>query len=108
MSRIRLTGLMLALYPILSIGADIDSSEFPGHLRAMEWREVGPYRGGRSAAVTGIPGDRETYYFGTTGGGVWKTRNGGQSWDNISDGYYGGSVGAVSQSVVAQAFRCSR
>ncbi|MED5420952.1 MAG: glycosyl hydrolase, partial [Pseudomonadota bacterium] len=77
---------------------DIDRSAFPDHLRAMEWREVGPYRGGRSAAVAGIPDDRETYYFGATGGGVWKTKNGGQSWANVSDGYYGGSVGAVAVS----------
>jgi len=64
----------------------------------MEWREVGPYRGGRSAAVTGIAGDRQTFYFGSTGGGVWKTRNGGVSWENVSDGYFGGSVGAVAVS----------
>ena len=78
--------------------ADIDRSTFPEELRALEWREVGPYRGGRSAAVTGIPDDRETYYFGATGGGVWKTGNSGQTWDNVSDGYYGGSVGAVAVS----------
>ena len=46
-------------------------------LEGLEWREIGPYRGGRSAAVAGIPQDRETYYFGATGGGVWKTCNGG-------------------------------
>jgi photosystem II stability/assembly factor-like uncharacterized protein len=86
------------LCPIAAMAADIDRSEFPDHLRAMEWREVGPYRGGRSAAVTGIPENRETYYFGATGGGVWKTRNGGQSWDNVSDGFFGGSVGAVAVS----------
>jgi photosystem II stability/assembly factor-like uncharacterized protein len=78
--------------------ADIDRSEFPDALKAMEWREVGPYRGGRSAAVAGIPDDRNTYYFGATGGGVWKTRNGGQSWTNVSDGYFGGSIGAVAVS----------
>ena len=77
---------------------EIDRSSFPDHLKALEWREVGPYRGGRSAAVAGIPDDRETYYFGATGGGVWKTRNGGVTWENISDGYYGGSVGAVAVS----------
>ena len=75
--------------------AEVDRDSFPDNLRAMEWREVGPYRGGRSAAVAGIPADRETYYFGSTGGGVWKTHNGGQSWANVSDGYFGGSIGAV-------------
>ena len=75
--------------------ADIDPATFPDDLKAMEWREVGPYRGGRSAAVAGIPSDRNTYYFGATGGGVWKTGNGGQSWENVSDGYFGGSIGAL-------------
>ncbi len=61
----------------------------------MEWRCIGPFRGGRSAAVTGVPGRPNLYYFGSTGGGVWKTENGGQTWENISDGYFGGSIGAV-------------
>ena len=67
-------------------------------LEGLEWREIGPYRGGRSAAVAGIPQDRETYYFGATGGGVWKTRDGGAHWDNVSDGFFGGSIGAVAVS----------
>ena len=67
-------------------------------LQAMEWRLVGPYRGGRSAAVTGIPQDRETYYFGGAGGGVWKTSDGGTSWVNVTDGSFGGSIGAVAVS----------
>ncbi len=78
--------------------ADIDPETFPADIRALEWREIGPYRGGRSAAVTGLASDRETYYMGTTGGGVWKTTNGGSTWSNVSDGYFGGSVGAVAVS----------
>ena len=65
---------------------------------ALEWREVGPYRGGRSAAVAGIPGDPEVYYFGATGGGVWKTLDAGRTWSNVSDGFFGGSIGAVAVS----------
>lgn len=65
---------------------------------ALEYRNIGPYRGGRSAAVAGIPGQPLTYYFGATGGGVWKTEDGGSSWQNISDGYFGGSIGAVAVS----------
>ncbi len=65
---------------------------------AMKYREIGPFRGGRSAAVAGIPGDPMNFYFGATGGGVWKTGNGGQTWENISDGYFGGSIGAVAVS----------
>jgi photosystem II stability/assembly factor-like uncharacterized protein len=67
-------------------------------LAALEWREVGPYRGGRSAAVAGIPEDRGTYYFGATGGGVWKTEDGGTAWKSVSDGFFGGSIGAVAVS----------
>lgn len=65
---------------------------------ALEYRSIGPYRGGRSAAVTGVPGQPMTYYFGGTGGGVWKSKDGGQSWQNTSDGYFGGSIGAVAVS----------
>lgn len=62
---------------------------------ALEYRLIGPFRGGRSAAVTGVPGKPDLFYFGATGGGVWRTTNGGREWENISDGYFGGSIGAV-------------
>ena len=62
---------------------------------SLEYRGIGPYRGGRSAAVTGVPGEPNLFYFGATGGGVWKTLDGGRTWENISDGYFGGSIGAV-------------
>ncbi|WP_425391271.1 WD40/YVTN/BNR-like repeat-containing protein [Ekhidna sp.] len=64
----------------------------------MQWRNIGPFRGGRSAAVTGVPGEPNLFYMGSTGGGVWRTKDGGQSWENISDGYFGGSIGAVAVS----------
>ena len=64
-----------------------------------EWRNIGPFRGGRSTASTGITGDNQTYFMGTTGGGLWKTTDAGISWNNVSDGYFNtGSVGAVSVS----------
>ncbi|WP_088340059.1 WD40/YVTN/BNR-like repeat-containing protein [Robiginitalea sediminis] len=62
---------------------------------SLEYRLVGPFRGGRSAAVTGVPGQPNLFYFGATGGGVWRTQDGGRTWKNISDGYFGGSIGAV-------------
>ncbi len=65
---------------------------------ALQWRSIGPYRGGRSAAVTGVPGKPNLFYFGSTGGGVWRTTDGGSSWHNISDGFFGGSIGAVAVS----------
>lgn len=62
---------------------------------AMEYRQVGPYRGGRSCAVVGVPGNPFEFYFGSTGGGVWKTNDGGNQWTNLSDGFFGGSVGCI-------------
>lgn len=67
--------------------------------KAMEWRCIGPYRGGRVTAVAGIPSLPYTYFFGATGGGVWKTDDGGLSWQCISDGFFKtGSVGAIAVS----------
>lgn len=62
---------------------------------ALNYRLIGPFRGGRSAAVTGVPGQPDLFYFGATGGGVWRTENGGETWENISDGFFGGSIGSV-------------
>lgn len=63
---------------------------------SMKWRSIGPFRGGRSVAASGVVGDITTYYMGTTGGGVWKTDDLGNNWTNISDGFFStGSVGAI-------------
>ena len=62
---------------------------------SLKYRSIGPHRGGRSAAVTGVPNQPNLFYFGATGGGVWKTEDGGQTYENISDGYFGGSIGSV-------------
>jgi len=66
--------------------------------KALKYRNIGPFRGGRSAAVAGIPGNKMVAYFGGTGGGVWKTKSGGSNWQNISDDFFGGSIGAVTVS----------
>jgi len=69
--------------------------------KAMKWRCIGPYRGGRVTAVAGIPSQAYTYFFGATGGGVWKTEDGGLSWAPVSDGFFKtGSVGAIAVSEV--------
>ena len=65
---------------------------------ALAYRLLGPFRGGRSAAVTGVPNKPNLFYFGATGGGVWKTEDGGRKWKNISDGFFGGSIGAIAVS----------
>ena len=62
----------------------------------VKYRSVGPYRGGRSGAVAGDLNQKNTFYFGSTGGGVWKTLDGGSNWKNITDKYFGGSIGCVS------------
>ena len=69
----------------------VDQALFSG----MQWRMVGPYRGGRSTAVTGIASQPNTFFMGTTGGGVWKTTDAGTTWTNISDDHFGGSIGAI-------------
>lgn len=61
----------------------------------ITWRELGPFRGGRSGTVTGVPNNPNLYYFGAVGGGVWRTTDAGQTWGNITDSYFGGSIGAV-------------
>jgi len=70
----------------------LDSSWFTG----LRWREIGPFRGGRVDAVVGDPRQPLVFYFGATGGGVWKTTDGGQSWRSLGDGQLSaGSIGAV-------------
>lgn len=64
--------------------------------QALEWRNVGPFRGGRVTAVAGHAEQPFTYYMGATGGGVWKTENAGIDWRNVSDGYFNtGTIGAI-------------
>ena len=68
-------------------------------LKEIEWRDIGPWRGGRSQAVTGVVGQPDTFYFGATGGGVWKSTDAGENWANVSDGYFtNGTVGAIAVS----------
>ncbi|MGB0526031.1 MAG: VPS10 domain-containing protein [Flammeovirgaceae bacterium] len=65
---------------------------------SLKWRNIGPFRGGRSCAVTGVAGKPNLFYFGSTGGGIWRTKDGGGTWENISDGFFGGSIGAIAVS----------
>lgn len=74
-----------------AMSAGYDSLAFTG----LKWREIGPYRGGRSVAAAGSVGHPKEYYMGTTGGGVFKTVDGGDSWFPTTDGYFGGTIGAI-------------
>ncbi len=86
----------LLLFSILSLAQTNKSLTFdPALYDGLRWRELGPFRGGRSSTATGVRGNPNLYYFGTVGGGVWRTQDAGQTWDNISDKYFGGSIGAV-------------
>jgi len=70
--------------------------DLESYFKPVHWRNLGHSRGGRSVGATGVKGNTLTYYMGITGGGVWKTEDAGQTWRNISDGYFKtGSVGAV-------------
>ena len=80
--------------PYTAVAPDYETKWFD----FLDWRSIGPYRGGRSCAVTGVPGKPNLFYFGATGGGVWRTEDGGRSWNNISDGFFGGSVGSIAVS----------
>jgi photosystem II stability/assembly factor-like uncharacterized protein len=68
-----------------------------GPFKGLQWRSIGPYRGGRSTAVAGVATQPMVFYFGSTGGGVWKTTDGGINWEPITDGsvFGTGSVGAI-------------
>lgn len=80
----------------ISFSQELDiKNAFPEINEGLEYRCIGPFRGGRSAAVTGVEGKPMLFYMGTTGGGVWRTQNGGTTWENISDGYFGSSIGAI-------------
>jgi photosystem II stability/assembly factor-like uncharacterized protein len=83
----------LALASAVSIAATVPSTGLTG---ALQWRNVGPYVGGRSIAVAGIASEPNHFYMGTTDGGVWETLDYGQSWKNISDGHFTNNViGAI-------------
>ena len=62
---------------------------------ALKWREIGIFRGGRSVAVAGSASRPNEYWMGTTGGGVFKTTDGGDTWLPVTDKYFGGTIGAI-------------
>ncbi len=96
MRKINISLLGVFLWLLLIPGQEASAQTYDEKIYdAVQWRLVGPFRGGRSAAVEGIAEAPNTYYFGATGGGVWKTTNSGKTWKSVSDGFFGGSIGAV-------------
>src|ERR1044072_2207038 len=87
---------LLCLFVAPLIAQNTAADAYNAIFKTVKWRSIGPFRGGRSVAGTGVVGDPKTYYMGTTGGGLWKTEDMGLSWRNISDGFFKtGSVGAI-------------
>src|SRR5277367_4327084 len=95
----RLTSVLSILVIMLLVGLHVPvlraQTLDESSLKGMKWRQVGPFRGGRALAGTGVAGDPLTYYFGSVAGGVWKTTNGGGTWTPMTDKTGIMSVGAI-------------
>ena len=96
--RVAVVALMGLLLPLDALVAQRPVSYDTTLFRGLTYRNVGPVRGGRSIAVAGTSARPLEYYFGATGGGVWKTTDGGTTWTPVSDGHFkSSSVGALAQ-----------
>src|SRR5260221_6144318 len=84
-----IVGLLL-LVPI-AVAQQYDPSLYSG----LRWRMIGPFRGGRVNAVSGVVGQPDTFYFGSVGGGLWKSTNAGRSWTPVFDAASSASIGAI-------------
>ena len=77
--------------PSAAVSAALDTTALTG----LTVRMLGPFRGGRSTAVSGVPGQPHAFFMGSTGGGLWHTDDAGATWRNVSDGFFGGAIGSV-------------
>jgi photosystem II stability/assembly factor-like uncharacterized protein len=92
--------LLLGVVVGVAKDSEVEPAVDPALFQSLEWRNIGPFRGGRATTVAGVAGDPLTFYFGATGGGVWKTTDAGTTWNNVSDGFFKtGSVGAIEVAV---------
>ncbi len=89
-ARLFVASLLLLFLPAVA-PASVDTSRF----QDLQWRLIGPFRGGRVLAVTGVPGEPSHFYFGSVNGGVWETVDAGRTWLPIFDGQPIGSIGAI-------------
>src|SRR5438067_2804012 len=83
------------IFSLLLLASSATSSVDPALFQDLRWRLIGPFRGGRVLAVSGVPGEPEHFYFGSVNGGVWETRDAGRTWQPIFDSAPIGSIGAL-------------
>jgi photosystem II stability/assembly factor-like uncharacterized protein len=92
-------GALAALFVLATAGWALTQpapSIEPSYLNSLKYRNIGPFRGGRATAVAGVPQQMHTFYMGSTGGGVWRTDDAGETWRNLTDGQLkSGSIGAI-------------
>jgi len=88
--------LQALLFALVFASVVLPQQYDPSLYSGLRWRMIGPFRAGRVNAVTGVPGQPETFYFGSVGGGVWKTMNAGRTWTPIFDSASAASIGAIS------------
>ena len=99
MKKLFFIGVCMLLFTNFKVNAQKNNNQFSkDYFNATKWRNIGPFRGGRSCAVTGVSKQPNLFYMGSTGGGIWKTNDAGNTWKNISDGFFGGSVGSIAVS----------
>jgi photosystem II stability/assembly factor-like uncharacterized protein len=85
----------MAIIALLMVPVVIAQQYGPNLYSGLRWRMIGPFRAGRVNAVSGVIGERETFYFGSVGGGVWKTMNAGRTWTPVFDSASSASIGAI-------------
>jgi photosystem II stability/assembly factor-like uncharacterized protein len=91
---LRITSLLCLVMTMCYVGPAASQVD-PQLFSAMKWRQIGPFRGGRVVAVSGVPGDSATWYFGAVAGGVWKSTNAGNTWQPMFDDQRIASIGAI-------------
>ncbi|MDC3181389.1 glycosyl hydrolase, partial [Flavobacteriaceae bacterium] len=107
MNNLKLLLLLICVWPLTSQAqnqkkttkTEVKNENLDSNFHHLKWRNIGPFRGGRSVTSTGVVGQPHVYYMGSTGGGIWKTTDAGTTWLNISDGFLKtGTVGAIAVS----------
>src|SRR5689334_9515548 len=84
-----------AAYVPVWAAAQMAQTVDPGYYNGLRWRMIGPFRGGRADAVSGVPGEPSHFYFGSVGGGLWESTNAGETWNPIFDDQDVQSIGAI-------------